>query len=77
MASKISWFNPLWFLSLGYLKDKVFRAHLESLNVPPQRIITECNLRENRDLIRRFVQHMESPADTCVQSDGGYVEGNL
>ena len=43
-----------------------------------QRIITECNLlRENKDLIRRSIQHMRSHADTCVHRDGGYVEENL
>ena len=43
-----------------------------------QRIITECNLlRENKDLIRRSVQHMKSRADTCVHRDGSYVEENL
>ena len=74
MASKISWFNPLWFFRWGYLKDKVFRTPPESLNVPLWIIITECKLlTENSDLIRRSVQHMKICANTCVQRGGSYL----
>ena len=54
--------------SLRLFKRQVFRTPQESLNVLQQIIITECNLlRENRDLIRRSVQHKRSRADTCIQ----------
>ena len=62
----VSLVTPFYFFLWSYLEDKVFRTPLESLNFLQQRIITECNKMENRDLIRRFVQHMRSRADTCV-----------
>ena len=64
------------FFLWGYLKDKVFRTPLESLNVLRQIMITECYLLREH-LIRRSVQHMMSRADACVQRSGLYVEGNL
>ena len=30
-------------------------------------------LKRKQGFNKKFVQHMKSPADTCVQSDGGYV----
>ena len=64
---------PCDFFLWGYLKDKVFRTPPESLNVLLQRIITEGNLRENKDWIRS-VQCMQSHA-TCEQRGGIMLRG--
>ena len=70
--------TPFNFFLICYLKDKVFGTPPESLSVLRRRIINECNvLRENKDLIRRSVQHMRNRADTFVQRGEGYVEWNL
>ena len=82
LSMTLSLVTPFYFFLWSYLEDKVFRTPLESLNFLQQRIITECNKMENSDLIRRFVQHMRSRADTCAQRSevmlwGWGVRGNL
>ena len=69
--------TPCHFFLWGYLKSKVYTSPPQNINDLRARIIRECDaLRQQEDMIRQAVQAMRSRAQTCMDRNGGHVEGH-
>lgn len=71
--------TPLDFFLWGYLKSKVYHtpppANLQEVEARVRVEVT--SLRRNRGMVRRAVRNMLDRAHTCLQQNGGHVEGRL
>ena len=68
--------TPCDYFLWGYQKSKVFRTPPVSIADLRARIIHEANLlKQDRNLVRRAVRDMIKRANTCIDRNGGHVEG--
>ena len=70
--------TPCDFFLWGYLKARVYRTPPRDLFELRQRIIDEFELlRNDRPMVIRVVEAMLSRARTCIERNGGHVEGHF
>ena len=68
--------TPCDFFLWGYLNDRVFKTPPTDIADLRRRIEMETDeLRQNQQMIRRAVSNMLIRAQTCIDRDGGHVEG--
>lgn len=65
--------SPLDFCIFGYIKDKVFRSRLHTLQELREKILEVCNT-INEGMLERIFENMKRRVNICIEAEGGHFE---
>lgn len=67
--------TPLDFFLWGYLKEKVYRQRPFENVDHLERVIRETCDGVSSDIIKNVIKHFSNRTITCLERNGGYIEG--
>ena len=69
--------TPCDFFLWGYIKSKVYRTPPRNIYALRERIMDAFTELRNTDITERAVRAMRTRAQTCIERNGGHVEGTF